>query len=117
MIASRGSVDWRSLVTIYGAGQAAAGLSFIPAGIGIVEGAIAVALISTGTSGGVAIPAAVTYRAISCWLPIAAGWIVPPPGPPGGSLLKNSRLSGRMQLSPESACSRARYDPKAARHG
>jgi putative heme transporter len=76
VLASRGSVDWRSLVAIYGVGQAAAGLSFIPAGIGIVEGAIAVALVSTGTAVGVAIPAAVTYRAISCWLPIAVGWIL-----------------------------------------
>jgi uncharacterized membrane protein YbhN (UPF0104 family) len=76
VLASRGNVDWRSLVAIYGAAQAAASLSFVPAGIGIVEGAIAVALISTGTAGGVAIPAAVTYRAISCWLPIAIGWIV-----------------------------------------
>jgi putative heme transporter len=74
--ASRGTVDWRSLVAIYGAAQAAAGLSFVPAGIGIVEGAIAVALIGTGTVAGVAIPAAVTYRAISCWLPIAIGWIL-----------------------------------------
>jgi hypothetical protein len=60
----------------------------VPAGIGIVEGAIAVALISTGTSGGVAIPAAVTYRAISCWLPIAVGWMV------------HTRLRSRPQLHP-----------------
>jgi putative heme transporter len=76
VLASRGSVDWRSLVAIYGVAQAAAGLSFVPAGIGIVEGAIAVALIGAGTAGAVAIPAAVVYRAISCWLPIAIGWIV-----------------------------------------
>lgn len=68
-------VPWTHLVIIYGATLGAASLSFTPAGIGIVESAIAVALIRSGVPTSAAIVAALLYRAVSCWLVLGIGWV------------------------------------------
>jgi putative heme transporter len=68
-------VPWTHLVLVYGATLGAASLSFTPAGIGIVESAIAVALVQSGVPTSAAIVAALLYRAVSCWLVLAIGWI------------------------------------------
>lgn len=68
-------VPWTHLVLVYGATLGAASLSFTPAGIGIVESAIAVALVESGVPMSAAIVAALLYRAVSCWLVLAIGWI------------------------------------------
>jgi uncharacterized protein (TIRG00374 family) len=68
-------VPWTHLVIVYGATLGAASLSFTPAGIGIVESAIAVALTQSGVPTSAAIVAALLYRAVSCWLALAVGWI------------------------------------------
>jgi uncharacterized membrane protein YbhN (UPF0104 family) len=61
-------------VIVYGATLGAASLSFTPAGIGIVESAIAVALMQSGVPASSAIVAALLYRAVSCWLVLGIGW-------------------------------------------
>ncbi|MGZ4672131.1 MAG: lysylphosphatidylglycerol synthase transmembrane domain-containing protein, partial [Ilumatobacteraceae bacterium] len=61
-------VPWTHLVIIYGATLGAASLSFTPAGIGIVESAIALALVQSGVPASAAVVAALLYRAVSCWL-------------------------------------------------
>ena len=67
-------VPWTHLVIVYGATLGAASLSFTPAGIGIVESAIAVALVQGGVPTSSAIVAALLYRAVSCWLVLGIGW-------------------------------------------
>lgn len=67
-------VPWTHLALVYAAALGAASLSLTPAGIGIVETAVAVALIEFGTPAHLAIVAALMYRAISCWLVLALGW-------------------------------------------
>jgi len=68
-------VPWTHLVIIYGATLGAASLSFTPAGIGIVESAIALALVQSGVPTSAAIVAALLYRAVSCWLVLGVGWV------------------------------------------
>ena len=68
-------VPWTHLVIIYGATLGAASLSFTPAGIGIVESTIAVALVQSGVPTSAAIVAALLYRAVSCWLVLGIGWV------------------------------------------
>lgn len=68
-------VPWRFLFAIYATGVGAAAIGITPAGIGIVEVAIAAALIRGGMTSTYAFPAALTYRAISCWLVMAVGWM------------------------------------------
>lgn len=68
-------VPWTQLAVVYAAALGAASLSFTPAGVGLVEGAVALALVRTGTPAELAVVAALMYRAISCWLVLAVGWI------------------------------------------
>ena len=68
-------VPWTHLVIVYGATLGAASLSFTPAGLGIVESAIAVALTQSGVPTSAAIVAALLYRAVSCWLALGVGWV------------------------------------------
>ncbi len=68
-------VPWRSMFAIYAAGIGAAAIGFTPAGIGIVEAALASALATGGVSSSRALPAALAYRAVSCWLVLGVGWV------------------------------------------
>ena len=68
-------VPWTHLVIIYVATLGAASLSFTPAGIGLVESAIAVSLVQSGVPTSGAIVAALLYRAVSCWLVLCVGWV------------------------------------------
>jgi hypothetical protein len=70
------AVPWPYLALVYAAGVAAATIGLTPAGIGIVERAIADALLTAGLPAAAALPAAIVYRAISCWLVLAVGWLV-----------------------------------------
>ena len=68
-------VPWRSMFAIYAAGIGAAAIGFTPAGIGIVEVALASALTTGGLPSSSALPVALAYRAVSCWLVLGVGWI------------------------------------------
>jgi putative heme transporter len=67
-------VPWRSMFAIYAAGIGAAAIGFTPAGIGIVEAALASALATSGVASSRALPVALVYRAVSCWLVLGVGW-------------------------------------------
>ena len=69
-------VPWRFMFAIYAAGIGAATVGFTPAGVGIVEAAIASALTAGGISELRALPTALVYPAISCWFVLAVGWIL-----------------------------------------
>ena len=69
-------VPWRFMFAIYAAGIGAAAVGFTPAGVGIVEAAIASALTAGGISELHALPTALVYRAISCWFVLGVGWIL-----------------------------------------
>ncbi len=69
-------VPWRLMFAIYGAGIGAAAIGFTPAGIGIVEVALASALTAGGLQTSSALPVALVYRAVSCWMMLAVGWFV-----------------------------------------
>lgn len=69
-------VPWASLSLIYTAGVGAAAIGITPAGIGVVETAIAASLVAVGMKSEGALPAALLYRGISCWLVLGVGWII-----------------------------------------
>jgi uncharacterized protein (TIRG00374 family) len=73
--AVRVPVPWAGLLLAYGVGQLAAILPITPGGLGLVEGGLAVTLVTYG--GGRAAPvvaAVLVYRAVSYWLALPVGW-------------------------------------------
>jgi uncharacterized protein (TIRG00374 family) len=54
----------------------AATLGLTPGGLGVVEAALAAALVAAGTTGHHALAAVLVYRLISFWLVMASGWVV-----------------------------------------
>ncbi|HEV7963158.1 MAG TPA: lysylphosphatidylglycerol synthase transmembrane domain-containing protein [Actinoplanes sp.] len=64
------------LLIAYTAGMAASGLSLLPAGIGIVETAMVLAMVAGGIPAAAALPAVLLYRLISLVAVVAAGWLI-----------------------------------------
>jgi hypothetical protein len=64
------------MFAIYAAGIGAVAIGITPAGIGIVEAALAAAITTGGISSSQALPAVLVYRAISCRLVLAVGWFI-----------------------------------------
>jgi hypothetical protein len=56
--------------------MAAAGLSVVPAGIGLVDGAMVLVLTAAGLPGATALPVVLLYRLISLVGVVAAGWVI-----------------------------------------
>jgi putative heme transporter len=75
VLATGHPIPWTDLAFIYAATLGAASMSFTPAGLGIVEGAIAISLTRAGIHPADAVTASILYRAISCWLVLVLGWI------------------------------------------
>lgn len=73
--AVRATVPWHGVLLAYGAAQVAGSLSFVPGGLGIVEGSLAVVLVAYGAGRVPAVSAALAYRLVSFWLAAATGWI------------------------------------------
>jgi len=69
-------VPWASLALIYSAGVGAATVGITPAGLGVVETAMAGSMVAVGMRSNDALAAALVYRAISCWLVLVVGWTV-----------------------------------------
>jgi uncharacterized protein (TIRG00374 family) len=69
-------VPWQGLFLAYGAGMTAASIGVTPGGLGIVEAALAAALVGAGLNGHHALAAVLVYRVISFWLVMASGWVV-----------------------------------------
>jgi uncharacterized protein (TIRG00374 family) len=76
ILAVGGAVPWRGLLLAYAVRMAAGGVSLTPGGIGVVEGALAVALMAVGQQRPSALAAVLVYRFISFWMVTAAGWLV-----------------------------------------
>ena len=72
-LAFRQPVTFGQLVMGYGVGTLAWMISPIPAGVGVVEGAMALAFASLGVPTARAAVLAVTYRGLSFWLPFLVG--------------------------------------------
>jgi putative heme transporter len=75
ILATGHPIPWTDLALIYAATLGAASLSFTPAGLGIVEGAIAISLTRAGLPQADAVTVSILYRAISCWLVLLVGWV------------------------------------------
>lgn len=67
------AVPWQSLLFAYAASQVAGGFSFLPAGIGAVEGSMVGAFVLTGTPAAVALVATLIYRVIAYWMVAGVG--------------------------------------------
>jgi uncharacterized protein (TIRG00374 family) len=62
------------LLLAYTAGMAASSLSLLPAGIGVVDGAMVLVLTAGGLPAATALPVVLLYRLISLGGVVAAGW-------------------------------------------
>jgi uncharacterized membrane protein YbhN (UPF0104 family) len=69
------AVPWRGLLFAYAVGTAVQGLGIVPGGIGVVEGALTLALSGEGVRHPLALAAVLVYRIISFWMVISVGWV------------------------------------------
>ena len=64
------------LLIAYCSGMAAAGISVLPGGLGVVDTAMVVAMVAGGIPAASALPAVLLYRLISLVAVVGAGWVV-----------------------------------------
>ncbi len=76
ILATGGDVPWHGLLLAFAVGTGAALLPLTPGGVGVVEIALAAALVVAGMHGPHALAAVLVFRIISFWLVIAIGWVV-----------------------------------------
>ncbi len=76
ILAVSGHVPWEGVLVAYGVGQIAANLPITPGGIGVVEGAMSVLLISYGMHSSTALAAVLLYRIVSFWSLVPVGWML-----------------------------------------
>lgn len=69
------SVPLSTVALVYLAGSALASAAPTPGGLGATEAVFAAALVTTGASREMAVPAVLLYRFVTFWLPILPGWI------------------------------------------
>ena len=69
-------MPWRGLLLAYGVRIAAGSISITPGGLGVVEGALAVALMGVGMQRPSAVAAVLLYRFVSFWMVTGVGWTV-----------------------------------------
>jgi uncharacterized protein (TIRG00374 family) len=67
-------IPWSGVLLAFGVSQIAASLPFIPGGIGVVEGSLAVILVAYGTQKVPALAVVLIYRLLTFWLAILVGW-------------------------------------------
>jgi uncharacterized protein (TIRG00374 family) len=82
-------IPWQGLFLAYAAGMTAGSIGLTPGGLGIIEAALAAALVAAGIQGHHALAAVLVYRLISFWLVMVAGWAVM------ALLLRSERRAGR----------------------
>jgi hypothetical protein len=68
-------IPWSGVLLAFGVSQIAASLPFIPGGIGVVEGSLAVILAAYGTAKVPALAVVLFYRLLTFWLAILVGWL------------------------------------------
>jgi uncharacterized protein (TIRG00374 family) len=69
-----GHVGIIEIGAVYLAAAAIATASPTPGGIGAIEAALVAGLTSIGIRSGAAVPAVITYRVATYWLPVVPGW-------------------------------------------
>jgi len=67
---------WSSLFLAYGVAMSAGSVGLTPGGLGVIEVALAAALVQAGVKGQHAIAAVLVYRLISFWLVMIGGWLI-----------------------------------------
>ncbi len=72
--AVRAPLPWSGILLAFGVSQIAASLPFIPGGLGVVEGSLAVVLVAYGTHKVPALAVVLIYRLLTFWLAILVGW-------------------------------------------
>lgn len=73
--AVKAHIPWSGVLLAFGVSQIAASLPFIPGGIGVVEGSLAVILAAYGTAKVPALAVVLFYRLLTFWLAILVGWL------------------------------------------
>ena len=76
ILATGGTVPWHGLLLAYAVGTGAALLPLTPGGVGVVEVALAAALVVAGMHGPHTLAAVLVFRIVSFWLVVAVGWVV-----------------------------------------
>jgi len=74
VLAFGGPVSFAGIGAAYLAASAIATVSGTPGGVGTFEAVMASLLTGIGISASVAVPAVITYRLATYWLPVAPGW-------------------------------------------
>jgi uncharacterized protein (TIRG00374 family) len=74
LMAVRSPVPWSGLILAWSVGVGAASFGITPGGLGLVEAALAGALVAAGVHTPQAVAAVLVYRLISFWLVDALGW-------------------------------------------
>ena len=76
LLAIRSPVPWSGLILAWSVGVGAGSFGITPGGLGLVEAALAGALIAAGVHTPQAVAAVLVYRLISFWLVDALGWML-----------------------------------------
>ncbi|MBF6557842.1 MAG: flippase-like domain-containing protein [Acidimicrobiales bacterium] len=86
------AVPWHVLLFAYAASQIAAGLSFLPAGLGALEAGLVGGFLLMGMNAGTALAATLMFRVVAYWAVAAVGAVIfvaqtrqRRAGPPGGA--------------------------------
>ncbi|WP_282694204.1 lysylphosphatidylglycerol synthase transmembrane domain-containing protein [Streptomyces sp. CC208A] len=69
------SISYASVAVVFLAGNALGSAAPTPGGIGAVEGALTLGLVTVGLPIEVATPAVLLYRLLTLWLPVLPGWL------------------------------------------
>ncbi|KAA6219564.1 lysylphosphatidylglycerol synthase domain-containing protein [Streptomyces filamentosus] len=69
------SISYASVAVVFLAGNALGSAAPTPGGVGAVEGALTLGLVTVGLPFEVATPAVLLYRLLTLWLPVLPGWI------------------------------------------
>nr|WP_063831087.1 lysylphosphatidylglycerol synthase transmembrane domain-containing protein [Streptomyces griseus] len=69
------SISYASVAVVFLAGNALGSAAPTPGGVGAVEGALTIGLVTVGLPFEVATPAVLLYRLLTLWLPVLPGWI------------------------------------------
>lgn len=76
IMAVRSPIPWSGLILAWSVGVGAASFGITPGGLGLVEAALAGALVAAGAHTPQAVAAVLVYRLISFWLVDALGWVL-----------------------------------------
>ena len=76
LLATRSRVPWSGLILAWSVGVGAGSFGITPGGLGLVEAALAGALIAAGVHTPQAVATVLVYRLISFWLVDALGWML-----------------------------------------